>query len=457
MHNVGGADAGRQARELSYLCGEPHFRAIAGIVGHGANRQADSKTGRALRAEGRRWAQHVLESPYSWILSTLYIFGTILAGATPLAAVHAAIASGNEDEPAAVAALYLIRIVDAMVYALLPWWTTVAVRLVQGRPWLHRVAGRVVLIADLPYVSQCAEAFLSKLFALSYSATAITVFSANPQDHLTHRHTHRIVRGLLLATGRPDGRLSALAAVESSSLLSIKQAFSIKSLGVTCETLTLGHNPYKLPRARNITLPTKWPEFLSERLLGHHRPIPSLVEGRDMDSSYHMQRAGSAPAADEPTEDLKVPDVIGKLEGRPSPGAMDGYYSWLGSLPRVPGAVLRLIHGREPDGEVAGASLSGVALEPSSPGVHQQMALTPAELLAQQRTLEVLYETRVASLERLVGFFVVFHTMAKAVVGRAVLVARLLPAPRVRLFTDPIEAAGRLDCLARVRGPMGHR
>ena len=43
------------------------------------------------------------------------------------------------------------------------------------------------------------------------------------------------------------------------------------------------------------------------------------------------------------------------------------------------------------------------------------MALTPAELLAQQRTLEVLYETRVASLERLVGFFVVFHTMAKAV------------------------------------------
>ena len=393
-----------------------HFRAIARIVGHGANRQADSKTGRALRAEGRRWAQHVLESPYSWILSTLHIFGTVLAGATPLAAVHAAIASGNEDEPAAVAALYLIRIVDAMVYALLPWWTTVVVRLVQGRPWLHRVAGRVVLIADLPYVSQCAEAFLSKLFAL----TAITVFSANPQDHLTHRHTHRIVRGLLLATGRPDGRLSALAAVESSSLLSIKQAFSIKSLGVTCETLTLGHNPYKLPRARNITLPTKRPEFLSERLLGHHRPIPSLVEGRDMDSSYHMQRAGSAPAADEPTEDLKVPDVIGKLEGRPSPGAMDGYYSWLGSLPRVPGAVLRLIHGREPGGEVAGASLSGVALEPSSPGVHQQMALTPAELLAQQRTLEVLYETRVASLERLVGFFVVFHTMAKAVV-RAVL------------------------------------
>ena len=388
-----------------------HFRAIARIVGHGANRQADSKTGRALRAEGRRWAQHVLESPYSWILSTLHIFGTVLAGATPLAAVHAAIASGNEDEPAAVAALYLIRIVDAMVYALLPWWTTVVVRLVQGRPWLHRVAGRVVLIADLPYVSQCAEAFLSKLFAL----TAITVFSANPQDHLTHRHTHRIVRGLLLATGRPDGRLSALAAVESSSLLSIKQAFSIKSLGVTCETLTLGHNPYKLPRARNITLPTKRPEFLSERLLGHHRPIPSLVEGRDMDSSYHMQRAGSAPAADEPTEDLKVPDVIGKLEGRPSPGAMDGYYSWLGSLPRVPGAVLRLIHGREPGGEVAGASLSGVALEPSSPGVHQQMALTPAELLAQQRTLEVLYETRVASLERLVGFFVVFHTMAKAV------------------------------------------
>ena len=40
--------------------------------------------------------------------------------------------------------------------------------------------------------------------------------------------------------------------------------------------------------------------------------------------------------------------------------------------------------------------------------------LTTKELVRKQKTLQTLYETRCASLQRLVGFFVLFHAMGKA-------------------------------------------
>ena len=69
-----------------------------------------------------------------------------------------------------------------------------------------------------------------------------------------HRHTHRIVRGTLVAVGRPDGRLSALTTAEASVCLSVNQASSIQSLGGSAETITVGHNGFKLPlvSARNM-------------------------------------------------------------------------------------------------------------------------------------------------------------------------------------------------------------
>ena len=73
-------------------------------------------------------------------------------------------------------------------------------------------------------VAQTAEAFLSKLMACSYSAAGLAVFSGNPADHLLHRMTHRVVRGTLLACGRPDGRLVALSNAEQSVCLAVNQA-----------------------------------------------------------------------------------------------------------------------------------------------------------------------------------------------------------------------------------------
>jgi len=143
----------------------------------------------------------------------------------------------------------------------------VLLRLLQGRPWLHRVAGRSVLIGDVPWVAQSVEAFASKLFALAYSIATCTFFSANPVDHLVHRHTHRVVRGSLLAIGRPDGRLNTLTSAEAAACLSINQASSIQNFGVTAETLSIGKNPFRLPLcAAHITLPAHRPKFMCEVL-----------------------------------------------------------------------------------------------------------------------------------------------------------------------------------------------
>ena len=130
------------------------------------------------------------------------------------------------------------------------------------------MVARTVVIGDCPWVAQSAEAFLSKLFACSYSIAGLNVHSANPADHLVHRHTHRVVRGTLLVCGRPDGRLMALTSLESAVLLSVNQASSIQSWGGGCESVTIGHNPYDNALSyKSIFLDRHRPLFLCERVL----------------------------------------------------------------------------------------------------------------------------------------------------------------------------------------------
>jgi len=96
----------------------------------------------------------------------------------------------------------------------------------------------------------------------------LNVLSGNPADHFVHRHTHRVVRGTLLIAGRADGRLSALSTAEASTCLSVNQASSIQSWGGTCESVTIGHNPFKLALTEKaIFLRRKRPLFLCERML----------------------------------------------------------------------------------------------------------------------------------------------------------------------------------------------
>ena len=108
------------------------------------------------------------------------------------------------------------------------------------------------------------------------------------------------MRGGLLAIGRPDGRLNALTAAENTVCLSLNQASSIQHMGITCESFTLGHNPFTLPlSAAAIHLPTLRPPFISEHALVEARKRrASFVEGsnvgaKKMSASALMGELGS--------------------------------------------------------------------------------------------------------------------------------------------------------------------
>jgi hypothetical protein len=251
------------------------------IVGYTRNNEkTPAKTEKMLREKGNYWALHVLEIPMSWMLSVAYILGTVISGypvvhglvtlayyiKDPVKAVQdkSCVGIGNVAYPWN----HVVAAADTLVYIFLPQWTILLLRAISGRALLHRMVGRSVVIGDIPWVAQSVEAYLSKLFACSYSAAGISVYSANPSDHLVHRMTHRVVRGGLLACGRPDDRLMALTTAEAAVCLSINQASSIQSIGSTLESLTIGHNPYSMGlAAHNLFLPGCRKQFLCESLL----------------------------------------------------------------------------------------------------------------------------------------------------------------------------------------------
>lgn len=294
--------------ELSRL-NSASIEAIGVIVGEPRRPTATST---ALHAQGRRWALYILESPFSWICSALYILATVIAHKTPLSAIVNALApSGTPAQCDAAPHLWvqsLTGLVDALIYIFLPIWTTWLVRLALGIPCMHRIAGRTLLIGDAPWVSQSLDNFVSKLFSLSYSIASIDVKSANPLDHLLHRHTHRITRGSLLAFGRADGRLNSLASSEKAVELAVGQACAIRNLGEKAESFTLGHNPYKFAlSASAVHLPTLRPRFLCEELAAR-RQRTSFHEtwGRSVRALMSQQAAmrmatlpnSQAPSAD---------------------------------------------------------------------------------------------------------------------------------------------------------------
>lgn len=330
-------------------------------------------TSAALRGIGRKWAWHVLELPVAWILSAAYIIGTVTAG-YPL--VYGICVAAGLSETSSLKHLPLFF--DSLLYVFVAQWTTLLIRLLQGRTLLHRISTRTVVIADTPWVAQSAEAFLSKVFATSFTNTSINVHSGNPADHLVHRFTHRVVRGTLVACGRPDGRLSSLTALENSVCLSVNQASSIQQYGVTCESITIGHNPAKLPLAvQSVYLPSKRPDYICERLLKLSKGMEPNEVLSDVSSSQllgeyetlvnddHLQHAGTI------SEDSSLEDP--------------------------------------PKHAVAAERYFGEALRAANPDASTR------SLIESQNLSMLLYETRIASLQRLVAFFVMFYELGHTV------------------------------------------
>jgi hypothetical protein len=117
-------------------------------------------------------------------MSFFYVLITVTSGFPLISAVAKACGlTGSEG------AFYIIRFLDALIYFWLPQINITIVRLVERRNLRHRMVGRTVVVGDCPWVAQSAEAFLSKIFACSYSIAGLNVLSGNPADHLVHRHT----------------------------------------------------------------------------------------------------------------------------------------------------------------------------------------------------------------------------------------------------------------------------
>lgn len=278
LRQFSGAVITQQDLEILERCNTSNIRALMDIVG------ADEKgvplkddvpcKERELRAAGDIWSEHILENVRAYVMSFIYIVATVVSGYPIVSGI--ALGAGLSSESRII---YLLKLFDALIYFWLPQINVIILRLIQRRPLLHRMVGRTVVIGDIPWVAQAAEAFLSKIFACSYSIAGLNVHSANPSDHLVHRMTHRVVRGTLCLVGRPDGRLNALTAMESSVCLSVNQASSIQSLGSRCESVTIGHNPFKLPlSARAIFLDRYRPLFLCEHLLDQKLDVSRSLE-----------------------------------------------------------------------------------------------------------------------------------------------------------------------------------
>jgi hypothetical protein len=264
-------------------CNIESIRALENIVGVDSTgkRLEDDRlqTEQTIRDAGKLWSDHVLENARAYGMSFIYIFVTVTMGFPMVTGL--AIAGGLDTEWG----FYVTRFIDAAIYFFLPQLNIIILRLVQKRNLRHRMVARTVVIADIPWVAQAADAFLSKIFACSYSVAGINVLHGNPADHLVHRHTHRVVRGTLLLAGRPDGRLSALTSAEATVCLSVSQASSIQSMGGSCESITIGHNPSETGLTkRNIFLGTHRPQFLCERILDQESRRESLAKGLVTDS-----------------------------------------------------------------------------------------------------------------------------------------------------------------------------
>ena len=247
-------------------CNKMNVDALSEITGSsvfGCKMDQAPKTLICLRKAGDLWAEHILENARAYILTFVYVFITVTTGWPLASALGLGLGLKLENRWG-----YLIRFIDSAIFFWFPQISITCIRLWQGRNLRHRMVSRTVVIGDIPWVAQSAEAFLSKIFAVSYSIAGLNVFSGNPADHFVHRFTHRVVRGTLAVFGRPDGRLSSLSTAEASVCLSMNQASSIQSLGGTCESITIGHNPFKLDLSKQgIFLKRYRPLFLCERLL----------------------------------------------------------------------------------------------------------------------------------------------------------------------------------------------
>jgi len=74
-----------------------------------------------------------------------------------------------------------VRLFDAAIYFWMPQINILILRLLQRRNLRHRMVGRTVVIGDIPWVAQSAEAFLSKVNLPTSRVVVSAVFLTSPR------------------------------------------------------------------------------------------------------------------------------------------------------------------------------------------------------------------------------------------------------------------------------------
>lgn len=244
----------RQLRDEVNSQGLP---AITGASPRSGSEVVDSPVRRGLLELGRRWAQHIIEPALVIGIGVLIVgvfsyFGWPffpsswgwLQAAAPSNFIHfLSSVTGFAIPELAGTILDSVLFVGAngiFAIILFPWLVTLALRVVQNRyPLLARTGKRTLVIGDIPYVHQTLEAFVSKIFSLSYGFASLDVHAGNPRDHYLPRFGHRIVRGLLSLLMEPDSRLRSQQDAVSGVRMTRSQQEGVRNLQVGAEVFTL--------------------------------------------------------------------------------------------------------------------------------------------------------------------------------------------------------------------------
>ena len=210
-----------------------------------------STIAQTLIQSGRHWASHVTETPLAWAIHALYIIISVgwvipFGHTLPMVETFFVLLFELLDLPTGLMQSLSVSIIcaDIAVYIFGAWLWTLAIRYCQGRQLLARMGKRSLIISDVPWVNQLLQAYISKLFSLSYGIATIEVHSANPQDNLLHTFAHRIVRGTLIWLCVPNGKRSPKQQqAENAVIVTGKQANGIRNFNTGAEIVVVGNNP----------------------------------------------------------------------------------------------------------------------------------------------------------------------------------------------------------------------
>jgi hypothetical protein len=420
-------------RDMKRILASTLLPNMARIVGADAHRQRfENGVHTALVKQGERWAEHVNEPWNAMLLAALYITLSVMLGLpvfltsaqllrlllnTTQAVSYsgAALSFSFFDLPVlegASAWLWLFagfvaRALDAWLYIFCAKFLARGLRWSSGRNLWARMGKRTLVLVETDMNHRLLESFVSKLFAESYGFRGLDVHGASGLDHFVHEFTHRVARGVLLAVGRPDGRLTCLARSEHAVLLSIKQAAFVQNAAYPVgqggpEICCLGHNPFtpNLPMD-NVILPSDTRRTFADEVV------------------FRYMSEGQKPSADKAMHKLTRLHLraIARLKdqrGLPLSGLLQDDVEPYGVHHLDPSATFNLDSTEHSLAVSRHRASFSHKTEPAEVLAfsHQLDHGVKQAVVENQVMVQRFYECRIASLERFVGFCVLFSAMA---------------------------------------------